>query len=66
MGSNDDVAPGPGGGSTRPAIPGRAWSSAATACRQNRAGSLSPASSDSQATGRGPRLAQSASRTVLP
>ena len=37
-----------------------------SACRQNRAGSLSPASSDSQATGRRPRRAQSASRAVLP
>ena len=42
------------------------WSSAATAWRQNRAGSLSPASSDSHATGCRPRRAQSASRTVLP
>ena len=33
-------------------IPGRGPSSAATAWRQNRAGSLSPAPSDSQATGR--------------
>src|SRR5215467_14472778 len=36
------------------------------ACRQNRTGSLSPASSDSQATGWPPDRAQSASRTVLP
>ena len=47
-------------------MPGHTRSSAATAWRQNRAGSLSPASSDSQATGRWPRRAQSASRTVLP
>ena len=46
--------------------PAAARSSAATACRQNRAGSLSPASSDSQATGCRPRRTHSASRTVLP
>lgn len=51
---------------TRSPIPGRARSSAATAWRQNRAGSLSPASSDSHPAGRPPRRAQSASRTVLP
>jgi DNA-binding MarR family transcriptional regulator len=39
---------------------------AAARWRQNRAGSLSPASSDSQATGDAPRPAQSASRAVLP
>jgi hypothetical protein len=51
---------------TRPAA-GHSPSSAATAWRQNRAGSLSPASSDSQATGRRPHRAQSsASNAVLP
>ena len=34
--------------------------------RQNRAGSLSPSSSDNQATGRWPRRAQSTSKAVLP
>src|SRR6185437_216889 len=59
-------AGGPSNGATRSPVPGRARSSAATAWCQNRAGSLSPASSDSHATGRSPRRAQSASRTVLP
>ena len=57
---------GPISGPTRALIPGRTRSSAATACRQNLAGSLSPGSSDSHATRRGPASAQSASRTVLP
>ena len=63
---NDVGAGGPSNGATRSPVPGRARSSAATAWRQNRAGSLSPASSDSHATGCPPRRAQSASRTVLP
>ena len=53
-------------GPTRSATPGRARSSAPSVWRQNRAGSLSPASSDSHATGRSRHRAQSASRTVLP
>ena len=61
---NDDGAGGPSSGATRSAIPGRARSSAATTWRQNRAGSLSPASSDSHAA-RCPRD-HSASKTVLP
>ena len=39
---NEDGAGGPSNGATRSPIPGRARSSAATAWRQNRAGSLSP------------------------
>ena len=61
-GHGADQRPGRGGGGPSR----RARSSAATACRQNRAGSLSPASSDSHATGCLPCRAQSASRTVLP
>src|SRR5262249_41017051 len=57
---------GPNSGSTRSATPGFAGPTAATTWRQNRTGSLSPASSDSQATGRPLRRAQSASTTVLP
>ena len=52
-------------GATWSAIPGRTWSSAAAACRQNRAGSLSPGSSDSQATGRRLCRAQSARQSGL-
>ena len=48
------------------AMPGRARSKAAVAWRQNTAGSLSAASSDSQATDRRPRRIQSASSAVLP
>ena len=48
---NDEGAGGPSSGATRSPRPGRARSSAATAWRQNRAGSLSPASSDSHAAG---------------
>src|SRR6516165_6204095 len=40
--------------------------SAAATCRQNRTGSLSAVSSDSQATGRPLRRAQSASNAVFP
>src|SRR5262249_26131184 len=57
---------GENGGSSRSARPGLAGPTAATTWRQNRTGSLSPASSDSQATGRPLRRAQSASATVLP
>src|SRR5262249_59157611 len=64
--SNDDGGGGPNSGSSRSATPGLAGPTAATTWRQNRTGSLSPASSDSQATGRPPRRAQSASATVLP
>src|SRR5262249_5375965 len=64
--SNDDGGGGPNRGSSRSATPGLAGPTAATTWRQNRTGSLSPASSDSQATGRPLRRAQSASATVLP
>jgi hypothetical protein len=47
-------------------MPGRGRSNAAITWRQNRAGSLSPSSSDSQATGRRPCRAHSANRLVLP
>ena len=50
----------------RSATPGCTRSSAAATCRQNRAASLSPSSSDSQATGRWPPRTQSPSRLVLP
>src|SRR6266566_1027371 len=59
---HDALPIGPSSGPTCSAIPGRTRSSAATAWRHNRAGSLSPASSDSQATGHRPRRAQSARR----
>ena len=38
---NDGGDGGPSSGATRPAVPGRTWSSAATAWRQNRAGRCS-------------------------
>src|SRR5262249_7278259 len=63
---SNDRGGGLSSGPTRSATPGRATSSAATAWRQNRAGSLSPASSDSHATGRPSPPAQSASSAVLP
>ena len=62
--NDDDVGRRPAGSRARP-TPGRARSSAAATCRQNRTGSLSPSSSESQATGRRSTPTQSASRRRL-
>jgi hypothetical protein len=66
------VSAGPAPRASRPRMPSSGtapdWPSAASAWAQNRAGSLSPGSSDSQATGPGgwPAEAQEVSRVVLP